>query len=632
MVEANTSLLSKKEELEIKNEEVFESQNLTDQKNEIDEIFKEEAEFFASQENLIVSDNYKKVEYIDNIDLKTDEVKEQKAAIKTAYKETGKTGSPDKLNDRQKKMSVKLEQQKKLSEYVPAPKMEGPAWQRRMLANKDHQFIRKLTDKLKNALDELKFGSNEEIAENYSKIMETMDKVESLKDSLWAAERGNKPISEELNNDVRQVLATAGVIKDHVDAQAKVMGNKYYALLAQKDTAKLSDKELNAKAEQYKESNPELSRYYSALAEAKSKCLSKKDVLQAREEANKRIDNNKDGWNALRYDGVEEWAKKIKEDQERAEQEELKKSLETAKKKRLEKKKIRERDLADSDELYKEYPLLDSSEMMKISQNHVYNQPGTKESGELYCKFFQFGKDNSKVYGNVDNTYFMSNNGFFINAYLRDRKKGLEKKRENLLTHHFSKMKEYEEASSQDQEKMMQQALDEWEEKAKGLIKRLKDGCKADKIPHNTMLFRMAEEGMLDALGVNAGSQKEIVDNINKKKGTTFKETAFASMGYRVDNMNCFKKLPVMFTILCEKGKKCFVSANIKETEVLFDKPEYEILRAEVCDGKKIPLSDTHMMLPKEGIDAIDYSNEEVGTYKGINIIVKLKTSESEDK
>ena len=595
---------------------VLDNQQISAQKAD---VHVDNIEQMKSNNALVVEKNLQKVDMIQDLDVEYSTAAKRKAAIRKAYKQTGKSGNPDKLGDRQKKMTEKLAQQKRLKAYVPEPDSGYSVVQRRLVAEYFPEHITGQMAELKTKMGELKLENNEEISQNIIPAMAFVDQLEKFKDSVYNAFHKNA-LEKEMEGQIREFLCAATKISDYVKVRKELIQNKYYALLSGKDSATLSDEELSKKAKQFKDSNPELSKYYEVLLQSREKNLTAKDVASVTEEAKKLVSEKKDGWDAFLEEGKAEREEALQE-----------KARMVAKRKRMVVKKKEEDKLYASDDSYKEYPLLKSDDMIKSFMKHEYNKPGTKESAMLYGRYFQFGKENSDVYGDTDNTYFMSGNATILNTYVRNREKGLEKRKEYLLDVKYKSDKKFQSMSSAEQDDFIQKELDLWEKEAKVRIKMLKDGCKADEIPHNTHLYRMIGEDVLNRMGVKGKNDAETVANINKKAGSTFKETSFSSVGYRVDNIGAIRRMPVMFTILCDKGKKCFISANIRETEILFDKPEYEIVKAEVCTDKMVPLSDTHMTLTKKGVNDLDSSNESVGTFKGINITVKLISSAAEE-
>ncbi len=607
-----------KEEQQVKvgfDENVFDNQQLSAQKKseQIANIPQ-----MKSQNIEAVETNLQKVDMIQDLDVEYSTAAKRKAAIRQAYKQTGKSGKPDKLGDRQKKTAEKLAQQKRLKAYVPEPDNGYSTAQRRLVAEYFPEHISGQMAEIKTKMAGLNLENNEELSKNIIPAMAFVDQLEKFKDSVYNAFHKNA-LEKEMEGQIREFLCAATKISDYVKVRKDLIQNKYYALLSGKDTATISNEELGKKAKQFKDSNPELAKYYEVLLRSREKNLTTKDVTAIMAEAKKLVSEKKDGWDAFLEEG-------------KAEREEIlqEKVRMKAKMKRMVTKKKEEDKLYASDESYKEYPLLKSDDMIKAFMKHEYNKPGTKESAMLYGRYFQFGKENSEVYGDMDNTYFMSGNGSIMNTYVRNREKGLEKRKEYLLDVKYKTDKKFKSMSPVEQEDFIQKELDQWEKEAKVRIKMLKDGCKADEIPHNTHLYRMIGEDVLDRMGVRGKNDAETVANINKKAGSSFKETSFASVGYRVDNIGAIRRMPIMFTILCDKGKKCFISANVRETEILFDKPEYEIVKAELCTDKMVPLSDTHMTLTKKGVGDLDSSNESVGTFKGINITVKLVSSAAE--
>ena len=242
----------------------------------------------------------------------------------------------------------------------------------------------------------------------------------------------------------------------------------------------------------------------------------------------------------------------------------------------------------------------------------------TDEYTQIYGHNFQFTGTR------ISSAYIKTGNAAIINQYIRDRQAGLEAKRKEFAKY----IKE---------EDKLQKKLEEWEEEIKDTIALLKQNAKHDSIPQKCRLYRMCGDYVLKNLGLDPANFKDnkqlLVDQLNQKQGTVFKEANFSSTGYRGDG-DYFGVLdsPIMLTILCEKGQKCFITANQRETEIIFDKPEFEIVKAELADedhAKKIPLSSNSLKKKKYGID---YSTETTAEFKGgIHLVVRLRRSDGDD-
>ena len=533
----------------------------------------------------------------------------RKAAITAAYQRSGHEGNPNKLNDRQKKMDQKLKQRDRIKAYKPV-KNTVPAQERQMPM--DDATIEETVAEYMNAIKQVNISSNEKLAANFESIMETLNSIEMLKDSV-RKELCNRELGQKVKEDCDVLFETAEILRRYMDVHRKMITNDYYALLARADSDAMTVEELRERSADLKKENPKLSQYYNALADVREMSYyGKKTSAMIREARNL---EKKKGI----FADMEREAEALQREEERNTVEEVTADYQTQ---------------------------LKSEDMFQASQEHVYNRFGTAESRMLYGSFFQFSGEKSSTQGagySDQFAYFNSSYAKTISKYaneddisMRKRKAEIEKDlkwkaeiERELNGVEKPKLREDEERA--EEEKMKKMVDDEYqhrEETIKPRVDLLKQATKADTIPENTMLYKMTTKGALRDFGVREGdSPREIVRKIKQSKNKVIDGKGFESAGYRVDKNR--RNLPVMFTILTDKGRKCMISANTRKAELVFHKPVYEVLTAEVCENKEIPVSDPNVEL-KEW-KRLGKLNESTETFTGINIVVHLKTSAAED-
>ncbi len=274
------------------------SDEITENKTDslMDHVEKKENEPEQKEKNMaVVNKNLMKVEYVEEVKADYSNEEKRKAAIKEAYKASGRAGDPNKLNDRQKKMQTKLAQQEKIAEYKPIIKEDVPIVERRANAKMSNPQIAEYVVEYMRNLKAIKIGSNEDLANNYGTIMDTLDSIEELKDHVWNCAY-NKKLSNDTEKDARILFASADRLREYVDAQKELMQNKYYALLAQEDTKDFSDEQIEEKAKNCEKINPELARYYRSFIKARNKTPESKKVGMIIEGARKSFSEDDENW------------------------------------------------------------------------------------------------------------------------------------------------------------------------------------------------------------------------------------------------------------------------------------------------------------------------------------------------
>lgn len=165
----------------------------------------------------------------------------------------------------------------------------------------------------------------------------------------------------------------------------------------------------------------------------------------------------------------------------------------------------------------------------------------------------------------------------------------------------------------------------QWENDTKKTIEVMKRATKDTRLQKKTRFMRMVDESFLnyalklEGNGKNLvkqledGNGGEIMKQINKTAGTVCKDKGFISTGYKVDGE--FYNSPIMLTLLCDSGQKCFVTDNKDEAEVIFAPgTRYVILGAYAHgeNGKKVPASPG------------SYQTKGVVDFRGIEIVAKI--------
>lgn len=576
-----------------------------------------------------VEKNLQQLEVEKDLEHLTDAQREE--AIEKAYEEHKngtKLNALDKKGKRAKNMKKKAGYRKKAKSF----KLPEPTNLHKLIAEAKPVDVETLIEEaniLQAAFSNLKIKNDEAFSNNLESNFEVLAALDKLKANFAKAVRKNIIQSRGSfhSENVRRTIAMGEQVKKYMIAQQQLMQNPYYTMLAKKDVAGLSNEELVKKANAVEKANPTLAGYYrSVLAVRESGFERKKGMDVAYDNAAKQVAANKDDIDELvRIDKFEERA--IKGEEARLEREKKAKDRDfQTKKKNFYKyyhplyKKVEDsnREIENQDPEISEYKILSSYDVYEEIQKNPANDMNTDEYQQLYGHNFQY------THSRIDTAYIKTGNGALINLYIRDRKAGLEAKRKIYA----KRIKD---------EKKLQKKLEEWEEGIKDTIALLKQNAKHDSIPQKCRLYRMCGDYVLQSLGLDPEAHKDdkqaLVDQLNKMQGMTFKEKNFSSTGYRGDgDYFGVLKSPIMLTILCEKGQKCFITANQRETEIIFDKPEFEIVKAELADKnhpKKIPLSSRKL---EHGEHGIDFSSEGTEHYQGgINLVVRLKRSDGDD-
>ncbi len=239
------------------------------------------------------------------------------------------------------------------------------------------------------------------------------------------------------------------------------------------------------------------------------------------------------------------------------------------------------------DDLYREYGYMTDFDFLEYSRSNVGNTDEKNKKRILNSKDGESG-------------YLHTQNSSFINSYLRTKK----------VPNNVKDAKK-------------------WESDAKKTIKALKLATKDNTLKKKTRLTRMMDTKFFgnvlkidnqllninynDTDAVKKDKYEKIVNKAQKYIGTKITDKAFLSTGTKMDMP--FKDRPVMMTLLCEEGQKCFVTDNKSENEVILPPgTEYTIVEIKT-HGKQAK------KLPTTGTEKLDQTVEE---FKGIEVIVKV--------
>ena len=164
-----------------------------------------------------------------------------------------------------------------------------------------------------------------------------------------------------------------------------------------------------------------------------------------------------------------------------------------------------------------------------------------------------------------------------------------------------------------------------------------------NRLPHKTKFYRMLDADILDwGFGLSEQerkmSQADIVELLNRKTGIGFRDKGYMSVGWNVDQV--FENRPYMLTMLTEKGKKCFITKNYKEGEVVFGRnTKYMFVCAinhendaqtlkKTVDVPDSAQSVQDMLGPRVIMEFMDQST--YVDFKGIELVVRVMPDEDE--
>ena len=164
-----------------------------------------------------------------------------------------------------------------------------------------------------------------------------------------------------------------------------------------------------------------------------------------------------------------------------------------------------------------------------------------------------------------------------------------------------------------------------------------------NRLSHKAKFYRMLGNDILDwGFGLTDQekqlSQAEIVELLNRKAGIGFMDKGYMSVGWSVDQG--FANRPIMLTMLTEKGKKCFVTKNFKEGEVVFGRRTKYMLVCAINHSEEAQTLKRSVTVPDSAQSAKDLIMprvimDELGDgscidFKGIELVVRVLPDEDE--
>ncbi len=172
-----------------------------------------------------------------------------------------------------------------------------------------------------------------------------------------------------------------------------------------------------------------------------------------------------------------------------------------------------------------------------------------------------------------------------------------------------------------------------WEDNAKETINAMKRATKDTTLKKKTRLVRMVnmkyfehvlkiDQNLLnlqpnEQYNLSREKQEAMVADAQKFVGTVVTDQAFTSTGSKMDMP--FRNLPIMMTMLCEKGQKCFVTDNFAESEIILPAgTKYTVVevKTHAAGLKKVPTVSNERL------------EQMVDDFKGIEIVVKVLPEE----
>ena len=153
-------------------------------------------------------------------------------------------------------------------------------------------------------------------------------------------------------------------------------------------------------------------------------------------------------------------------------------------------------------------------------------------------------------------------------------------------------------------------------EKDKDTLTDMDAATKSYELKKDTILYRVANPNFLEFnLGIKTGigvrqsgggfteeTYSQLLELVGRKTGTVVGDKGYMSAGIKVDNP--FKEFPLLMTLLCPAGTKCFPTDNYEEGELIFPRnTELELVgvkKHSKQEGKLVPITN---MLQRKGAD-----------------------------
>ena len=273
-------------------------------------------------------------------------------------------------------------------------------------------------------------------------------------------------------------------------------------------------------------------------------------------------------------------------------------------------------------EKYSRYTELDDREIFDASEQSEYNTD-EKKRHILWGRYKRDKYDGEgRTYG-----YIRTWNACRMNRYLRIRGKSDKETRDERMKIRESVKKSARKDMGITDETQLAEFADEWEDKTEEAITHMDKAVQSYTLTHDSRFYRMVDKTFLQwGLGLPEGTDivdpAALVEKINQKSGRILKDPGYMSTGYCVDF--AFAKQPIMMTLLTDKGKKCMVTKNFMEAEVIFPRDtRYQI----VCAVNHSHDAQTLKMSKKRAKEDVKSADEMISTstsFRGIEIIMKM--------
>ncbi|MCR4892369.1 MAG: hypothetical protein K5989_09345, partial [Lachnospiraceae bacterium] len=285
------------------------------------------------------------------------------------------------------------------------------------------------------------------------------------------------------------------------------------------------------------------------------------------------------------------------------------------------------------DDKYTDYKLLDNKTAVRMAAQNPANKEGCEIFNKIYNNYARLDKKTNEIVtisGKSKLPYICAGMGSNkINAYMRAKQSNDPDKEMREI---FNDPKYQRYLELREESKELVNDFDKWKvamEDTIAEVEKASAGKNCNVIEEKTRLFRLVggdflQYGLKLPKGIAIddktapGSADEIVNAINKKAGTIIKDAGFMSTGYKPFEY-FVSKCPIMLSMLVDKGKKCLVTNNFSQAEIIFGKDtRYMVVGAKVHGEKalKVPLSKRD--------DGKTSEKEQVGAFHGLEVIVKV--------
>lgn len=282
-----------------------------------------------------------------------------------------------------------------------------------------------------------------------------------------------------------------------------------------------------------------------------------------------------------------------------------------------------------------------------------YNELGADEVVKMVDKN-RFNKENAKkVYGFLDKNptgeeslktkYICSFGASRFNKYIRYQE---DKDKLNLLRikvgENSEEYKEFQKNLKEEAKELGKELsrievndVNAWMGEAEKLKASLDVATKLNKLDKKAKFYRMVDPDILSwGFGLTYSdrsmSPAEIVEKLNKKAGMGFEDKSVMSVGWKVDYG--FRERPVMLTLLTEKGKKCFVTRNYKESEVIFGRNTRYMFVEAINHTGDIKRMKTSPNVADNETNAAKMESESANFgFAGIELVMKVLPSDEEE-